>query len=115
MTEHEKALREITAGNPELGQLVDEIIYIEEQLEYLRGLPKIRVNPKDPTQQKPTAAAKLYKEFFQQYTSALRVIYRGTGADESGEESILRTFAKEMQDGTLKLKFGGNSGGNLDG
>ena len=47
--ELEKALQgvDVSVVNP----LIDEILYLENQLNYLRGLPKIRVNPDNPEQQ----------------------------------------------------------------
>ena len=35
------------ANNSIVSPLIDEILYIETQLNFLRGLPKIRVNPAD--------------------------------------------------------------------
>lgn len=75
--------------------LVDEMVYLEEQLDYLRGLPKIRVHPTDPSKQKPTPAAKMYKEFLQQYTNVVKILLRVTGADEAEEVSPLRVWMNE--------------------
>ena len=52
-------------------QLIDEIIFIEEQLIVLRKLPFIKINPNNPIQQKPTPAFKQYKELLQQYNNSL--------------------------------------------
>lgn len=76
------------------GQLVDEIIHIENQLVNLKQYPFINVNPKNPMQQKSTAAAKLYKELLQQYNNCLKTLARATGQDESDEESPLRKWVK---------------------
>ena len=82
-------------------QLISEIIFIEEQLVELKKLPFIKVHPKDPTKQKPTAAAKQYKELLQQYNSSLRLLFRLMGdLGESEEESPLRKWIharEEMQ------------------
>lgn len=78
-----------------ISPLVDEILYLEEQLEMLRKLPKIRVNPQNPEQQKATPAAKLYKEYLQQYLNAIKVLCKATGTDESNEESPLRKWVKQ--------------------
>lgn len=81
------------------GQLIDEIIFMEEQLIELRKLPFISVNPKNPAQQKSTPAGKLYKELMQQYNSALRLLFRLSGdMGETEEESPLRTWAKKRKD-----------------
>lgn len=78
--------------------LIDEMVYLEEQLDYLRGLPKIKVHPKDPSKQKTTPAAKQYKEFLQQYTNIVRMLIRATNSDESEEESPLRKWMNQHVD-----------------
>ena len=60
-------------------QLIDEIIFVEEQLVYLKTLPFININPKNPMQQKTTPAAKQYKELLQQYNNSLRLLLRMSG------------------------------------
>lgn len=83
------------ANNSVVNPLVDEILYLEEQLDMLRKLPKIRVNPQNPEQQKATPAAKLYKEYLQQYLNAIKVLCKATNTDESNEESPLRRWVKK--------------------
>ena len=56
-------LTELIKQNPAVRPLIDEVLYLENQLNTLRKLPKIRVNPNNPEQQKITPAAKLYKEY----------------------------------------------------
>lgn len=75
--------------------LIDEMVYLEEQLDELRELPKIKVHPEDKTKQKTTPAAKLYKEFLQQYTNIVRILMKATGADEAEEDSPLRKWINE--------------------
>ncbi len=75
--------------------LIDEMVYLEEQLDYLRGLPKIKVHPNDPSKQKPTPAAKLYKEYLQQYINVVKILLKATGADETEEESPLREWMRQ--------------------
>lgn len=75
-----------------LTPLVDDMVELEEQLEYLRTLPKIKVHPKDPTKQKATPAAKLYKECLQQYTNIIRILMHSAGTDTEDEESPLRKW-----------------------
>lgn len=78
-----------------LKPLIDEMVYLEEQLDYFRSLPKIKVHPKDPSKQKPTPAAKLYKEYLQQYTNVVKILLKATGTDESEEESPLRKWMNQ--------------------
>lgn len=79
-------------------QLIDEIIFLEVQMQDLRELPFIKVNPKNPMQQKATPAAKMYKETLQQYNNSLRLLFRLTGdMGENDEESPLRRWAKSRE------------------
>ena len=80
-------------------RLIDEIIFIEEQLDQLKKLPFISVNPKAPTMQKVTPASKQYKELLQQYNNCLRLLFRIAGDfGEGEEESPLRTWAKKRKE-----------------
>ena len=86
-------------GDIKAGQLIDEIIFIEKQLEELRKLPFISVNPKNPAQQKATPASKQYKEMMQQYNNSLRLLFRLSGdMGEVEEESPLRKWVKERKE-----------------
>ena len=94
-------LLEIVGDDIKCLQLVDEIVFIEEQLINLKKLPFININPKNPMQQKATPAAKQYKELLQQYNNSLRLLFRLSGElGESEEESPLRQWLrtrKELQ------------------
>lgn len=80
-------------------QLIDEILFIEEQLIFLKTLPFININPKNPMQQKATPAAKQYKELLQQYNNSLRLLLKMSGdIGESEEESPLRQWAKSRKE-----------------
>lgn len=79
-------------------QLIDEIIFLEVQMQDLRELPFIKVNPKNPIQQKATPAAKMYKETLQQYNNSLRLLFRLTGdMGETEEDSPLRRWVKSRE------------------
>lgn len=83
------------ANNSVVSPLIDEILYLEDQLNYLRDLPKIRVNPADKSQQKATPAAKLYKEYLQQYLNAIKLLSGVTKTDVDTEESPLRKWVNQ--------------------
>ena len=83
------------ANNSVVSPLIDEILYLEDQLNYLRDLPKIRVNPADKSQQKITPAAKLYKEYLQQYLIAIKQLSGVTKTDVDTEESPLRKWVNQ--------------------
>lgn len=80
-------------------QLVEEIIFVEEQLIKLKKLPFIKINPKDPTMQKATPAAKQYKELLQQYNNSLKLLLKiGGDFGETEEESPLRKWVKSREE-----------------
>ena len=94
--DRKEELLEIIKHDRALVPLVDEMVYLEEQLAYLRGLPKLKVHPENPELQKATPAAKLYREMLQQYTIAVRILMKATGRGETEEESPLRRYLNEM-------------------
>ena len=85
-------------GDIKAGQLIDEIVFIEEQLKELKKMPFISSDPKNPARQKATPASKLYKEMMQQYNNSLRLLFRLSGdMGEVEEESPLRKWIKERK------------------
>ena len=91
--------RDGTDNDIKAAQLIEEIVFLEDQMAYYRKLPQIKVNPQNPEQQKATPAAKLYKEALQQYNNSLRLLFRITGElGESEEESPLRKWVKSRED-----------------
>ena len=86
-------------NNIKAARLIEEIIFLEFQMQDLRALPFIKVNPKNPMQQKATPAAKMYKETLQQYNNSLRLLFRLTGdMGESDEESPLRRWVQSREE-----------------
>lgn len=76
-------------------QLLEELIFLEDQLRELKQKPFLKINPKDPTQQKATPAAKLYKELLQQYNNSFKLLLKAQGGlEDQEEESPLRTWIK---------------------
>ena len=75
-----------------IAPLIDDVVFLEDQLQDLRRLPFIRVNPSDPSQQKATPAAKQYKELLQQYNNCIKILTGILRKDAAEEESPLRAF-----------------------
>jgi len=95
MDRKEELLKYINDSNVgTLAPLIDKMLFLEGQLEGLERLPMIKVNPNNPQQQKATPAAKLYREFLQQYTNVVKVISRAVDSDDDDEESPLRKWVK---------------------
>lgn len=91
MTRKEE-LYTLIGRDPVLMPLITEMVELETQLDQLRALPKIVVHPKDPTKQKATPAAKLYKEALQQYTNIIRILMHATSTEADDAESPLRKW-----------------------
>ena len=94
MTRHDELLK-VIGDNEILLPLVDRLLFLEEQLEKLEKLPLIKVNPKNPEQQKTTPAAKMYKEYLQQYINAIKAIEKSTGTDDDETISPLREWVSK--------------------
>ncbi len=75
--------------------LLEDVVYLEERLDYLRTLPSISCNPKNPAQQKATPSGKQYKEFLQQYTNLIKTLLSAIGEVESGEDSPLDAWLRK--------------------
>lgn len=73
-------------------RLLDEVVFLEEKMTELKKLPFIRIHPNDNTLQKPTSAAKLYKECTQSYMNAIRILC-----------SLLHKVESSAQDDLMKL------------
>lgn len=94
MTKRELEIFEYVERDITLINLISDVVELEEQLDQLRKLPKIKVHPKDKTKQKATPAAKLYKEYLQQYINAIKVLQKRAGNNVEDDESPLRTWIK---------------------
>lgn len=96
MEERKKELLAICKGKEEeTKQLVEEILFLERELEDLKKLPFYKYNPNNARQQKALPAARLYREFLQQYNTSLKTLEKMIGNDQSNEESPLRRWAKK--------------------
>ena len=99
-------LREIFSGVREdrrdvIEPLLHDVAFLEERLRELRGLPMMRVHPKNPARQEVTPAGKQYKEFMQAYLNAVKVLEKVLGVDVSEGESPLMRMLKEFEDDAL--------------
>lgn len=96
MTRKENLIKALEGADLVLIQNVaDEVVFVEEQLQELKKLPFIKVNPENPLQQKATPAAKQYKEFLQQYNNLIKLLYSISGQKENDEESPLRKWVNK--------------------
>lgn len=77
--------------------MIDDVVFLEERLTQLRALPFIRINPNNEAEQKATPAAKMYKEFLQQYNNCIKILCGVLSKNGVEDESPLRSFIKNME------------------
>ena len=77
--------------------LIDEVVFLETELERLRAFPFIKVHPKHPEIQKRTPAAKQYKENLQSYVSAIRTLQSFLKNSEEDAAAALMEKLKEFE------------------
>lgn len=75
-----------------MNPLIDQLIFLENQLNYLKTLPFILVKEDDNRRQKLTPAYRQYKDLSQTYINALKVINQALGIDSETVESPLRAY-----------------------
>jgi len=78
-----------------IGEVIENITFLESQMKELRRLPMIRVNPADPQQQKATPASKLLKEFIQQHANCVKLAISVLQKNAPEEVSPLRQWLDE--------------------
>ena len=79
-----------------IGPLLDQVVFLEERMDELRQLPFIKINPKNPAQQKSTPASKQYKECMQSYMNAVRILLNTLRKVESSAADELLERLKEF-------------------
>jgi len=74
-----------------ISKLLDEIVFLEEQMINLKKVPFISINPKNSNLQKVTSAAKIYKECSQSYMNAVRILLNTLRkVESSAQDELLR-------------------------
>lgn len=95
MDRKEKLMKLVNNSNADvIVPLIDKLLFLENQLEQLEKLPMIKFNSNNPEHQKTTPAAKLYKEFLQQYTNVVKIISHVIGDENESDVSPLREWVK---------------------
>ena len=77
-------------------RLVDEVVFLEKQMEKLRALPFFEVHPRNKNRIRSTPAAKLYKECSQSYMNAVRIMTGLLRKVDTGAESELEKLLSEF-------------------
>ncbi len=74
--------------------LIEQLVFLEKQLAYLKTLPFIIVKEDDNKRQRPTPAYKQYKDLSQSYLNALKVVNGALGIESEMTESPLREYLR---------------------
>ena len=95
--DREKQLSELRK-DPKLTRLVDEMLRLENDLDELIKLPKLRTNQKDKTKVKLSPAFYAYHRTLSTYKEIVRVLSKISGSDEN-EISPLREYLNRVNNG----------------
>lgn len=82
---------------PIITPLVNDVVFLEAQLEDLKKYPFIKIHPKDNSLQKITPAGKQYKELSQTYLNTIKVLCAVVGKDTGEGESPLRAYLNSLK------------------
>lgn len=76
-------------------RLLDEVVFLENQMIELKKLPFIATHPQNPNLQRKTEAAKLYKECSQSYMNAIRILVGILHkVDTSAEDELMKKLSE---------------------
>lgn len=95
-SELSKFLSEAGLSSVQFSGLIEEMVFLEENLEKLRGMPFLRVHPTDLTRQKATPASKQYRELLSQYTAIVKTLARVSNDDGEEDSPLRQWFAKNV-------------------
>lgn len=79
--------------------LIDEVVFLENNLKELRQQPFIKYHPTNKNLSKQTAAGKMYKEILQQYNHIIKLLLSVLKNESVGEDSPLQAFLKTLNKG----------------
>lgn len=74
-----------------VGGVIEDCVWLEEQLRKLRKLDHIQINPRNKSQMRLTPAARLYKQYATTYANNIRVLL-----------NVLRKVETTAQDDLLR-------------
>lgn len=77
---------------------VEEMIFIEEKLKYLKTLPFIKVHKDKPELQKATPAAKQYKELMQNYLYMTKILVALINKINFEEDDAFSKFLQTVEE-----------------
>lgn len=78
--------------------LMEETIFLKNHLDYLKTLPLIEVNSKNPRQQRKTEAGKMLKDYEQAFNVNMKILLSALGIKEEQDmgNEILKAFTAKL-------------------
>lgn len=95
-SELNKFLSDSGLSSVQFSGLIEEMVFLEENLEKLRGMPFLRIHPSNPSRQKATPASKQYRELLSQYTAIVKTLARVSNDDGEEDSPLRQWFAKNI-------------------
>ena len=94
--EYDEIFRDVDANEKKLiDPLIDEVVECEERMAELKQYPFIAVHPSNPSKQRITPAARLYKDFSASRRENIRVMLNVLRKVEtSAQDELLRKLAE---------------------
>ncbi|MEG2934621.1 MAG: hypothetical protein RR842_13680 [Gordonibacter sp.] len=77
--------------------MLTEVAFMERRLATLRELPMIEVHPNNLSKQRPTQAARQYRETMQQYNACIKTLLGATTRGATEEASPLRDYLNMLK------------------
>ncbi len=79
--------------------MIDDVVFLENRLHELKELPFIQVHPTNTALQKPTPAAKMYKELLQQYNNCVKILCSAIRKTDPDDYDPVAEFMEKMKNG----------------
>lgn len=79
--------------------VMEETIFLKNHLDYLKTLPLIEVNPKNPKLQRKTEAGKMLKDYEQAFNVNMKILLSALGINEEKDmgNEILKAFSEKLR------------------
>ena len=102
MEKYEELLKAFEKADPNnlilVKNTLEEMIFIEKKLEYLKTLPFIKVHKEKPELQKATPAAKQYKELMQNYLYMTKILVALINKINFEEDDAFSKFLQTVEE-----------------
>lgn len=79
--------------------LIDELIYLESELDEIKKHPFIKIHPSDPSKQKILPAQKIYVSLMTQYNGTIRTLSKMLVDNGAKDVSPLREYFNKVHGG----------------